>query len=133
MTTTAAPAKDIFSAWDQFDTDAPFVAALEVEAPVVTARCTRCGRTLRSATSIAAGMGRTCARKVAAAVKEAAKTVPTAGSVRHLIANLYEATSRTDGITTYHVNTVAGSCTCMAGRYGRPCWHKTEAAAMAAA
>ena len=33
----------------------------------ITAKCTRCGRTLRSATSIANGMGRTCKSKVKAA------------------------------------------------------------------
>lgn len=109
-------------------------------APANTTRCTRCGRLLTAATSVAARMGRTCKAKVAAAAKAAAMTEVQAakvaeaielGAVAHRVRNLFQVVgSRGD---LYDVDLAAGSCTCPAGQHGRACYHIRSAAVLAAA
>jgi hypothetical protein len=109
------------------------------EAP--TTRCIRCGRTLKSARSIAAGMGRTCRAKVAEAAKvidlsvfkdtkgaatRAEQLIADAGIVPTRHAGQFIATS-SDGTKTYTVDTIDRSCTCPAGLKGRACYHLVAA------
>ncbi|MFC5744809.1 hypothetical protein [Actinomadura rugatobispora] len=107
-----------------------------------TATCKRCKATLRSATSIARGMGAHCARM---ARKEAALNAagykPTAiAKARELIADggivpirgrrVFRAVS-TDGQNTYL--TAPQGCTCKAGLKGRHlCFHRAAATLLAA-
>jgi len=105
------------------------------------AHCLRCGRTLTATRSIRNGMGRTCRRRVLAALD----TV-TAGykpfqitKARDLIAEqsiiptgrpaLYLAVS-SDGQNTYLVDTLEHSCTCPARI---PCYHLAAGDILAAA
>lgn len=109
-----------------------------------TAKCTRCHRTLRSATSIAAGMGRTCARKArqeAAAKLVLANYTPVqVEKVRELLADGgVQRVDRTtwlavasNGIDRYEVSTAHASCTCKAGQNGRQCYHLGAALLLAA-
>jgi hypothetical protein len=109
-----------------------------------TTKCRRCHRALRSATSIAVGMGRTCARK--ARQEAAAKLVLASYSpaqvekVRELLADggiartsphTFEVVS-SDGTRRYEVDTTRAACTCKAGENGRRCFH-LAAATLAAA
>ncbi|MGW4525170.1 DUF6011 domain-containing protein [Amycolatopsis sp. NPDC004378] len=109
-----------------------------------TAKCKRCGRTLRSLDSIARGMGRTCARK---ARQEAAARLVLANyspvqveKVRELLADggiarvdrhTFEVVA-SNGTDRYAVDTTHASCTCPAGQNGRQCYH-LAAATLAAA
>lgn len=99
-----------------------------------TTKCLRCGRTLRSATSVAAGVGPTCKGKIAAAAKTApAKPTQIAKAVElvELAAILPLATHRrarvfrsvsSDGTRTYL--TAAHNCNCAAGLKSRTeCYH----------
>jgi hypothetical protein len=109
-----------------------------------TAKCKRCKRVLRSASSLAAGMGRTCARK--ARQEAAAKLVLASYSpvqvekVRELLADggvqrVDRATFlavASNGIDRYEVSTAHGTCSCKAGQNGRQCYH-LAAATLAAA
>lgn len=144
MTTTAAPANDIFSVFDQYDVDAPFVTetpAVVTPAPVV--RCLGCHRPLRAAASIAQGRGKACQAKhdakIAAALAD--ETPAQADKARDLIADggivqvagaLYLAVS-SDGAVRYEVNPVTGQCSCKAGQHGRRCYHLAGAIAVLAA
>ena len=99
-----------------------------------TARCLRpgCGRKLRAASSIAAGYGRVCARKIrAAAIAEAkadftAKQVAKAdelirdGGIIQQAPGLYVVVSG-DGDRTYATD--GHSCTCDAGAHDVRCYH----------
>lgn len=140
MTTTAAPTTDIFSAWDQFDTDAALVPA--VVAPAVVT-CKSCGRKITAAKSIAQGRGKACQAKhdakIAAALAD--ETPAQADKARELIADggivqaagaLYLAVS-SDGAVRYEVNPVTGQCSCKAGQHGRRCYHLAGAVAVLAA
>lgn len=102
--------------------------------------CLRCGRTLRSAKSIATGYGPTCARHIRRA------TVDTSGykphqitSARELIADaaiiplrsVVFLTVSTDGAETYR--TAPTACTCPAGLKGSRCYHQLAARMLLAA
>lgn len=109
-----------------------------------TAKCKRCHRVLRSADSIARGMGRTCARK---ARQEAAAKLVLANysavqveKVRELLADggvarvdhhLFLAVA-SNGIDRYEINTTTAACSCKAGQNGRNCYHLAAAQLLAA-
>lgn len=93
-----------------------------------TVKCIRCGRTLRSAASVARGMGPACASKVAKATVDAKST--TLDKARELIelAALVPVKGRhvfrvvsSNADQTYL--TAARNCTCPAGLKGRACYH----------
>jgi hypothetical protein len=136
-----APADDLFS--DDFitpmdvairDARRPVVKAVVVEAPV---RCTRCGRKLTSASSRARSTGRTCERKVRAALAyigasftprqiEAATELIADGGL--VVGPNYSCLAvSSDGLSTYVVDVAAATCTCQAGQHGRPCYHLAAA------
>lgn len=109
-----------------------------------TTRCTRCHRVLRSATSIANKIGRTCARRArqeaAAKLVLATYTPVQVEKVRELLADggvarvtrhLYLAVA-SNGVDRYEIDTAASSCTCKAGERGIRCYH-LGAALLAAA
>lgn len=108
------------------------------------AHCTRCGRGLRSAASVLAGMGRTCARKhrqeQAAKLVLANYSAVQVEKVRELLADGgVQRVDRTtwlavasNGVDRYEVSTAHASCTCPAGAHGRSCYH-LAAATLAAA
>ncbi|TCO57154.1 DUF6011 domain-containing protein [Actinocrispum wychmicini] len=112
---------------------------------IATAKCTRCGRALRSATSIAAGMGRTCKAKVAAAaakcaaatvykpaqIAKAAELVELAAIVRVRFAVFTPVSSRGDDL--YMVNAATRTCSCPAGEKGLACYHLAAAEILTAA
>ncbi|MEV8439130.1 DUF6011 domain-containing protein [Actinosynnema sp. NPDC051121] len=115
-------------------------------AHATTARCTRCGRTLRAAKSIAAGYGPGCKAKIAAAVKAevvAQYKDATVAKAELLIADggiVAVRTRRTpvfrvvasNGVDTYL--TAPQACTCPAGLRGQhACYHRVAAAILAAA
>ena len=100
-----------------------------------TTKCGRCGRTLTAAKAVAEGYGRTCKARIAAAAKVAADQPAQVTKALELIADggivratgaLFLAMS-SDGTVRYEVNPTAGSCSCKAGQYGRPCYHKLAA------
>lgn len=104
-------------------------------------KCRRCGRILRSATSIARGMGEACAAKTAAAARTAATTVnpDQLAKATELVAEgaivpvhrgtVYRAVS-SDGRRTYTVTPWA--CDCPAGVHDRLCYHRVAARLLAA-
>jgi len=109
-----------------------------------TAKCTRCGRGLRSAASVLAGMGRTCQRK--ARQEAAAKLILASyspvqvekvqellrdGGVQRVDRTTWLAVA-SNGVDRYEVSTAHASCTCKAGQNGRACYH-LAAATLAAA
>src|SRR5436190_22973041 len=109
------------------------------EDPMTTTKCTRCHRTLRSASSIAAKMGRTCARK--ARQEAAAKLVLASyspvqvekvqellrdGGVQRVDRTTFLAVA-SNGIDRYEISTAHASCTCKAGQNGRQCYHLAAA------
>lgn len=109
-----------------------------------TAKCTRCGRTLRSAASVAKGYGPTCAAKIAQAAKvvdlaaykaaqiaKAAELIELRAIVRTAPATFVAVSS--DGTATYETDAVAQSCTCKAGERGIRCYHLAAAQILAAA
>lgn len=109
-----------------------------------TAKCTRCGRGLRSAASVLARMGRTCARKhrqeqaaklvlanYSDAQVESVKQVLADGGVQRVDRHRF-AVVASDGVRRYEVDTTHASCTCKAGQNGRQCYH-LAAATLAAA
>lgn len=105
--------------------------------------CLRCGRTLRSADSIARRYGRTCKAKVIAAAKAKAAagfkpaTVAKAqeliedGGIVAIRARVFRVVA-SDGIG--HYLTAPEACTCKAGLKGiHVCYHRAAAAIMLAA
>src|SRR5436190_19900625 len=114
------------------------------EDPMTTTKCTRCHRTLRSASSIAAKMGRTCARKArqeAAAklvlasyspvqVEKVQELLRDGGAVRTGRHTFTVVAS--DGVRRYDVNATTASCTCKAADNGRRCYHVAAAQLLAA-
>lgn len=112
--------------------------------PSQPASCTRCGRRLTSAKSIAAGYGSRCAAKVSAASK-VVDTSPwkpaQVDSARELIedAAIVVVSARrsifrsvaTKGDAEY-LTTPAG-CNCMAGLRGNQCYHRAAVAILVAA
>lgn len=97
-----------------------------------TTKCFRCGRTLRSAQSIARGYGRTCQAHITAAAKtsvekpaQVAKAVEAIelGSVVPLTRRGVRVfrTVSSKGDATYL--TAAHNCNCPAGLKGRACYH----------
>lgn len=105
-----------------------------------TAQCTRCGRTLTSAKSIAAGVGPVCARRIRAAavvviattpaaqVDKAIELIGDAGIVRVAAGQFLAVAS--DGIVRYETTT--HQCSCRAGQFGRTCYHRIAAQLIAA-
>lgn len=110
--------------------------------------CTRCHRSLRSAESIARGMGRSCARRVreaAAAAVELVKAETLAKAVEDVEDGAVIDTRRTtstgrrvfavvssDGSDVY-LAVPGGACTCKAGLKGKNlCRHAVAAALLAA-
>ena len=106
-----------------------------------TAKCIRCGRTLRSTKSVADGMGRTCKAKVRhaaevvdlsafrdakAAKSKAVELIEQSGIVPASRPGLFLAVS-SDGVNTYLVDIVEGSCTCKGYVHAGRCYHQTAA------
>lgn len=111
-----------------------------------TGKCIRCGRTLRSAQSVANGMGRTCRAKVRqsaevinlgafrdakSAKSKAVELVEQAGIVPAGRPALFLAVS-SDGTNTYLVDTLEGSCTCRGFAHQGRCFHLVAAAMLSA-
>ncbi|MFI7467491.1 DUF6011 domain-containing protein [Nonomuraea sp. NPDC049646] len=105
--------------------------------------CLSCGRTLRSAASIARGRGRTCHARVVAAARtvdlpgykpealaKAADLIEQAAIVPTRRPGLYTAVS-SDGTVTYLVHSCG--CTCPAGVRGRRCYHRAAVEILTAA
>lgn len=109
-------------------------------APTATAHCARCGRLLRDPKSVAAGVGPTCAKRIAIkAATVVTRTTPAQlDKALTLIADA--AITRTskatftvissNGHTTY--TTTPASCTCPAGVHHRDCYHRLAATLIAA-
>jgi hypothetical protein len=110
-------------------------------------RCSRCHRTLRAKSSIAAGMGPTCAKRArqeAAAAAAGIKADTLAKATEDIDDGAVQPTTRrtssghrvyvaisSDG-THRHLATTHG-CTCRGGHYGRTCRHRAAAILKAAA
>ncbi|MFF4600143.1 DUF6011 domain-containing protein [Amycolatopsis sp. NPDC001319] len=107
-----------------------------------TAKCTRCGRTLRAAASVARGFGRHCQAKVTAAAKttghkpaqvaKAVELIEVGGIVplrtRH---TRVFAVVASDGVGRYL--TAPQACNCKAGLRGvSTCYHRIAAELLAA-
>lgn len=104
--------------------------------------CLRCGRTLHTPKSIAAGYGPTCAAKVRAAARTAdldgykphqinsARELIEDGAIVALPDRVFAAVS-SDGTGTY-ISDCHG-CTCPAGDAGRSCYHQLAARLLLAA
>jgi hypothetical protein len=104
----------------------------ETAAPAATASCTRCGRKLTSAKSIAAGYGKGCAAKIAAATKtadladfktaqvEAARELIEDAAIIQIKRNVFRSVS-SDGREQYL--TAHQNCNCPAGLRERRCYH----------
>ncbi|MEU4804329.1 DUF6011 domain-containing protein [Actinosynnema sp. NPDC023587] len=114
-------------------------------APATTTRCTRCGRVLRAARSIAKGYGRGCETKIRAAIKAEA----TAGfkdaaieKAEQVIADGGIVAIRTRHTPVFRVAASKGdgfylaapqACNCPAGlRSIHPCYHRIAAAILTA-
>lgn len=102
-----------------------------------TATCRRCRATLRSVKSVAAGIGRVCARlerrdKAAAAaagyrphqLASALELIEDAAIIAMPAPGLFVAVS-TDGAEFYEVT--ADTCGCKAAENGRQCYHRLAA------
>lgn len=107
------------------------------------ARCLRCHRVLRSATSIKAGMGAWCRARVRAAalaealrewseaqVEKARELIADGGIVRTNRDGIFRAVS-SDGTQNYLV-AVTGNCNCRAGLLARRCYHTAAAVILSA-
>jgi hypothetical protein len=100
-------------------------------------KCIRCGRTLRSETSIARGTGPTCAAKIAKATVDAkATTLDKARELIELAAlvplrghRVFRVVASTGGHTYL---TAAHNCTCPAGLRDRECYHMVAVRLLAA-
>jgi len=143
--TVAATAVDIdpFTFSDESDALAARFAAVVAPAPATPpARCLGCGRALRSAKSLAAGMGPTClrnARRRASLldgsfsdrqVEAAVEAVEDGAVVPAAVAGVfYVVGSKGDKV---YETTAAGTCTCRAFvDGGRLCWHAAAVALVA--
>lgn len=114
------------------------------------ATCTRCGRVLTSAASVAAGVGPVCARRIRehAAAALAAHSPAAIEKALELIADgavlpvpvrpgvplavgfrRYLAVS-SDGTVAYE--TTSTQCTCRAAQFGRDCYHRAAVDLLAA-
>lgn len=105
--------------------------------------CLRCGRTLTSATSIAAGYGPTCRAKLQAGLRQAdlhdfkAAQVTSAleliedGAILPIRTGIYRSVS-SDG-TELYLTAVTGQCNCPAGLRGTRCYHSAAARILALA
>lgn len=105
-------------------------------------KCLRCGRTLTSARSTAAGYGRTCKARIVASAKAAtakpeqlAKAVDAieTGAVvplRRRHARVFRSVS-SDG-SRFYLTAATGQCNCPAGLKSRPCYHAVAAQLLAA-
>lgn len=106
-----------------------------------TVHCLRCGRTLRSAQSIAAGMGRTCRAKVRHAAEvvdltafrdaktartKATELIEQGGIVPAGRLGLFLAVS-SDGTNTYLIDVVEASCSCKGYAHAGRCYHQVAA------
>ncbi|EFC80173.1 DUF6011 domain-containing protein [Parafrankia sp. EUN1f] len=94
--------------------------------PTHTARCIRCNRTLRGAKSVAAGIGPTCAKKVAAETadyspEQAAKAVRlvAAGEVVKAPSKAFHGLHLVRG--TYYATTT--DCSCEGAQAHMACYH----------
>lgn len=95
--------------------------------------CLRCGRVLKSASSVARGMGRTCRAKVTAAEQAAdlqdfkpeqiahAEELIEDGAIVQLRPRIYRSVS-SDGSELY-LTAATGQCNCPAGLKNRRCYH----------
>jgi hypothetical protein len=108
-----------------------------------TTRCLRCGRTLKASTSVKAGYGRTCAKKI----RDAARAEIAAQYKAHLVAKAEELIEQggliplrgqiflavsSDGSQTYKTHRAA--CTCPAGiKAVHVCKHRIAAHLVTAA
>jgi hypothetical protein len=108
-----------------------------------TAKCTRCGRKLTSARSVAAGLGPTCKARIVKASKtapaladfmpaqvEQARELIEDGAVIQIRRNVWRTVS-TDGRETYL--TARQACTCPAGLRDRRCYHRLAVEIVSAA
>ncbi|MFM9629383.1 DUF6011 domain-containing protein [Streptomyces galilaeus] len=102
--------------------------------------CLRCGRTLTSAKSMAAGYGPRCARHIRTAQVDLTDYKPhQVQSARELIEDgaivplrsVIFITVSTDGTETYR--TAPTACTCKAGLKGTRCYHQLAARLLLAA
>lgn len=108
-----------------------------------TAKCTRCGRVLRSAQSIARGYGRHCQTKIRAAAQASTAKPAQVAKAQELIADgglvlirhtktpvfLVVSSSGTD-----RYRTAPQACTCKAGLRGQHvCYHRLAAQLLTAA
>lgn len=104
--------------------------------------CRRCGRVLTDPRSIARGYGRTCARRMSAALVHIGATY-SPGQIAAATALIDDGgllvgphgtclAVSSDGTTTYVVDPRRGSCTCKAGQNGRACYHLASATALVA-
>lgn len=103
--------------------------------PARTTKCLRCGRTLRSATSVAAQVGRHCKAKIAAAAKKVqAKPAQIAKAIELVeLAAIMPLPRRRSGTRVFRVVSSRGDatylstadhCNCAAGLKGRySCYH----------
>lgn len=110
---------------------------------IKTAKCLRCGRTLRSARSIAAGYGPTCSARIRtakaevvaefkpAAVAKAEELIELGGIVPLRGRRVFRVVSATG---TGQYLTAPQACNCAAGLKGKhTCYHRVAAAILAAA
>ncbi|MFC6080936.1 DUF6011 domain-containing protein [Sphaerisporangium aureirubrum] len=108
-----------------------------------TTECRECRRTLRSAKSIANGIGPGCAAKIRRAraaadladfkpaqIDKAMELIEQGGILRTSRPGIYTTVSG-NGSTTYLVHLV--TCTCTAGLKGRACYHRAAARILDAA
>lgn len=107
------------------------------------ANCLRCGRTLRSAKSVALGYGPTCGRKIRTAANAPAVTAhkPAAiekarelieqGGILPLRGRRVFTVISSDGTHAY--KTAPTGCTCPAGIKGSRCYHQLAARLLLAA
>lgn len=107
---------------------------------MTTSRCTRCHRPLRSAKSIAAGKGSTCAKRErqenavkglkAATIAKARELIEQRGILPLRGRRIFQVVS-SDGTATY--KTAPQACTCAAGLKGKHvCYHRAAALMLAA-
>lgn len=104
------------------------------------ANCLRCGRTLTSLRSIAAGYGPTCARHIRTAPVDtteykahqiaSARELIEDGAIVPLRGQIFTAVS-TDGTETYLTHPT--NCTCPAGLKSARCYHQLAARLLLAA
>jgi hypothetical protein len=113
---------------------------MEHTANTQQAHCLRCGRTLRTPASIAAGYGPRCARRIRRAAADLtdyqphqitnARELIADAAIVHLRSVVFIAVS-SDGSETYR--TAPTACTCPAGLKARRCYHQLAARLLLAA